>query len=202
MSIMPEPVKPFPPQHRVVLDWLCRQPASVHDFADVADAVKIKRGEMEQIFADLRHQRWGAPLALRGPDGIKLRPRHAYLPPDSPARKGYPAPPAAPIEHKEHPTITAMRIAVEEERVRKETEERVRLAEIAERGEVAAGYRQRKNEARAAAKVAADDAPKPERFVTGYSPPQPEVVKVAPKPAVSSAPAPEIPEPKLIKRPK
>jgi|GEM_PF-2941136 len=166
---MREPLKPLQPQHQIVLDWLCRQPAKVWDFAEVADATKIKRGDMEGIITDLRHQHHGSILSTTGPDGGKLRPRHAYLPASSKHRSRYPAVAPVPADAVEHPTIVAMRTAEREERERIAGEERERRARIADRGEVHEQYRARKEEARARAALNAK-AP-PDRFVTGYSPP-------------------------------
>lgn len=127
--------KDLPADHRIVLDWLCRQPARVFDFVEVSDACKIKRGKVEIVLRDLQHQRFGAVLKLQTPDGLPLRSRHAFLPAGSEARKGYPAvEPFAP-SGAEHPTIVAMRRAAEEraeaqrlidEERRKEGEERLR----------------------------------------------------------------------------
>lgn len=111
--------KVMPPDLRVVLDWLCRQPARVFDFSEVADALKMKRAEVEKAFGRLRHQDFGGHLTSRGPDGNPLRNRFAYLPPDAKCRSGY-----AVIEHPKaafapHPTYAT----VERNRLEKEAEE-------------------------------------------------------------------------------
>jgi len=84
------------PEYRTVLDWLCRQPARVYDFSEIADALKLKRGFVEKAIESLRHQRSGCILSVVGPFGEPLRSRHAYLPKDAPIRKEYP-----PLEHPE-----------------------------------------------------------------------------------------------------
>lgn len=159
--------KPLPPDHRIVLDWLAKQPAKVFDFADIAEALKMKRGKVEDVIVDLKHQRFGAPLALVAPDGTRLRARHAFLPHDSVARTGY-----APVEPAddtaaEHPTLVEQRRAREEQaRKDEEAREEARLAGLA-RAEAHHGYRKRKLEAR---EKAADETPRRgDHFVTGYS---------------------------------
>jgi hypothetical protein len=182
----PRETRPLPPQHRIVLDWLCRQPAMVHDFADVADALNMKRGEIEKCIADLKHQTYGAPLKLFGPDGFKLRPRHAYLPHESPARREYPPVPEVPPDVAEHPTIVAMRNAVVEEQTRLRDEAAGRTERIAARGAVAEAYRQRKLDARAkaaAAKLASTD----DRYRTGFA--EPPLGGMAPSSAAPLAPS-------------
>lgn len=116
---------------KAVLDYLCTQPAKVHDFAEIADAItldgglKIKRGMVQQAISELRTGRTGDHLKDLGPDGMRLRARHAYLPASSPARADFPViehPPEALIEH---PSVVALRTAVVEQ-----AEEKRRDAEI------------------------------------------------------------------------
>ncbi len=90
------------PEYRAVLDWICRQPSRVYDFTEIADALKLKRGFVENAIATLKHQRHGSILAVQGPFGDALRSRHAYLPKDAPIRAEY-----APLEHPELTPETA-----------------------------------------------------------------------------------------------
>jgi hypothetical protein len=84
------------PEYRAVLDWICRQPARVYDFSEIAEALKLKRGFVEKALTELKHQRCGCILSVVGPFGEPLRSRHAYLPASAPIRKEYPA-----LEHPE-----------------------------------------------------------------------------------------------------
>jgi hypothetical protein len=166
---MLEPRKQLPPSYRVVLDWLCRQPARVFDFADVADALKMKRGEIEKIIGELRHQRWGAPLALVGPGNIRLRPRHAFLPHDSKFRAGFPPVEAPSNDVPEHSTIIAMKRAEEEakaEAARAAADER-KIRE--ERGAVWADYQARKKAAREKAEAEKPKKGEDPRFRSGFA---------------------------------
>lgn len=154
--------KDLPADHRIVLDWLCRQPARVFDFVEVADATKLKRGKIEIVLRDLQHQRFGAVLKLQTPDGLPLRSRHAFLPAGSEARKGYPA--CAPFTPSgaEHPTIIAMRKAAEERAEAQKLIDEERKKEGEERARSHATYVRQKDAARA--KAAAE---KPKRDPTG-----------------------------------
>jgi hypothetical protein len=186
-----EPLKPLPPQHRVILDWLCKRPARVYDFADIAESTQMKRHDVEGVIADLKHQRHGAHLALFGPDGLKLRPRHAYLPAVSTARAGYPAVEAVPLTEAEHPTLVALRASKLAAKLQAEAAEKERWAAATAKGQVHADYLARKVEARAK-KVASRE--KEGRFRTGYSetlgPPAPAAIAA---PSSVAAPAPPAP---------
>lgn len=99
---------------RVVLDALCKQPARIFDFTEVAVLAKVKRPVAEAAIRELRHQRYGAHLADVGPDGLRLRSRFAYLPVDAAARAGY-----GKLEHPdkvqaEHPAVSAQRVQAAE----------------------------------------------------------------------------------------
>lgn len=193
--------KPLPPQHRIVLDWLCRQPAQVFDFADVADQLKMKRGEIEKVIGDLRHQRFGALLALRGPDGLKLRDRHAYLPHASPARAGYAPVPELPATAAEHPTITAMKKAQVEAKEQAARAEVERKAEIAQRGAIHEAFRKRKLDARAKV-VESRRAELDHRYHTGYAEPLGPAPVAPPVPSAVAAPvAVAAPAPLLVEEP-
>lgn len=159
--------KPLPADHRVLLDWLCRQPARVFDFTEVADGTKMKRGEVEKVLRDLRHQRFGAVLADKGPDGFSLRPRFAYLPAKSKAREGYPAVTDTTVEGVEHPALTAAKNAHKAEQERLAEEAKKRSEEGRRIGAVAANYKKAKADARE--KAAANAAPRTKlpREVTG-----------------------------------
>lgn len=165
--------KDLPADHRIVLDWLCRQPARVFDFVEVADATKIKRGKIEIVLRDLQHQRFGAILKLQTPDGLPLRSRHAFLPAGSEARKGYPT--CAPFEPSgaEHPTIVAMRKATEERAEAQRLVDEERKKEGEERARSHATYVRQKDAAR---EKAAAEKPKRDptgREFTGYATTEP-----------------------------
>lgn len=192
----PPPTKPLPPIHLVVLDWLCKQPAKVYDFADVAEALNLKRGEVENVIGDLQHQRFGALLATMTPNGMRLRRRHAYLPAKSPARTGYPPVEDVPAEAFTHPTLLAT------ERAKKEALEAAARAVIEEqktlfsRAEAHGMYRKRKLDAREKAKAENPPKPLPERFVTGMvtlGPPAPSPTDAPDAPSALIEPPPESP---------
>lgn len=84
------------PDAKVVLDYLCRRPAAILDFADIADDMKMPRARVEEAVAQLRHQRHGQVLATYAPWGEALPLRRAYLPATAPLRGEYP-----PLEHPE-----------------------------------------------------------------------------------------------------
>lgn len=188
--------KDLPANHRIVLDWLCRQPARVFDFVEVADACKIKRGKVEVVLRDLQHQRFGAPLKLADPNGLPLRARHAYLPADAPARAGYPPVPKADVPVVEHPTVIAMRKAAEERAAVAAKQAAEAAAEGAERVRTHAAYKKAKQTAREKAATEKPRRTAEGRDVTGYAlPTQP----LGPSAAAPSATAPAAIAPKARK---
>ncbi len=143
--------KPLPPTHRVILDHLCKSPARVFDFTEVAEATKAKRGDVEKIIRDLRHQRFGSLLSDVDPTGFKLRPRFAYLPASSPARVGYAAVADTTVTGAEHPALAATKRASEVERVRLEGEAAQRRENGMANAVMTANYKKAKADARASA---------------------------------------------------
>lgn len=114
---------------RLVLQWLCKQPAQVFDFSDVADGVKLKRGIVQQAINELRTGRTGDHLKAIGPDGLRLRARHAYLPATSPERSNYPALEHPTVGVAEHPSVVALRDAVTSQAAEKQKSDDERRAE-------------------------------------------------------------------------
>lgn len=137
------------PRDHLVLDWLCRHPAQIYSFSEVADELKqtakITRADVEAAFAALKHPRNGSPIGGFDPWGNALRTRFAYIPPTSDARKGYPK--------LEHPTLeqpakkaprerpSAVRSAYEDKRhaqhmakraLRKQQRQKIRSVNLAE----------------------------------------------------------------------
>jgi hypothetical protein len=180
--------KNLPADHRVVLDWLARAPCRVYDFAELADALKMKRGAVEQVLRDLQHQRFGSVLKLRAPDGLPLRSRHAFLPHDSAARVGYPACAPPDMTAKEHPTVRQIRLNREAAaKAGAEAAEALRIAG-ATRQQTHVAYTKAKVEAREKARQTRPDTKKG-RNVTGYAMPvEPLGPPVAPSSLLASQP--------------
>ncbi len=184
--------KELPASHRVILDWLCRQPCRVYDFAEIADATKSKRGEVENVLRDLQHQRFGGLLKLTAPDGLRLRARHAFLPHDSPARVGYPACAPPDPTQAEHPTVRQIRIN-REEQAKAGSEAAAKAAESGELRKVQhLAYKKAKHDAR---EKAAENRPtKAERQTTGYALPEVPLGPPGPAPSPVAAPAAKAPK--------
>lgn len=182
---------PLPALHRIVLDWLAKQPARVFDFVEVAEGAGLKRAQTEHVLADLRHQKYGAILSLMAPDGLKLRPRHAYLPAKSHARAGYAPVAEADATAAEHPTVIAHRAALTAHHATQARLAAERAEQQAERGQAIGTYRKRQLDARA--KAAAARAELPDRYVTGMAVPLGAASNVAPKAPSSKLAAKEPP---------
>lgn len=86
---------PLTADAKVVLDYLCRRPAAILDFADIADDMQLPRARVEEAVSMLRHQRYGPILSSFAPWGEMLPTRRAYLAPDAKIRGDYPT-----LEHK------------------------------------------------------------------------------------------------------
>ena len=131
------------PEHRTVLDWLCRQPARVFDFSEVADAIGVKRSLVESAIMALRNPRLGGHLSGIGPDALPLRERYAFLPAHAPIRKEFP-----PLKH---PPALEQKLYVEplkEARAMKKSQSEQRAEAKAMAREEAAKLRQRERDIR------------------------------------------------------
>ena len=183
------------PEHRMVLDWLCRNPARIVGFDEVAEALNVKRGIVERAFTALKHQRYGSLLPLEGPHGDVLRPRHAWLPPDAPVRALFPkiehptehSKPAR-VERAHRPTVVRAAVAADAKSARlatlqakKEAKRKFRMVVAAENE----GRRADRISARAAAKQKVLDAHAKIAEKTTKAPPG--VMKPAPKDKLANA---------------
>lgn len=193
-------------EHQAVLKWLCEQPAKVHDFADIHDAMtakglKILRNRIEPILSDLRHERYGAVLATHGPDGMRLRPRHAYLKADSPARKGYPPVDPLPDDATDHPTLVAVKRAAADKAAQDAAAKAAESARLLQRSEAHGAYRKRKLDARAQAEFDKPPRTNKDRYVTGFADPPtaPGDAPIHPTTAVDPPALEPAPMPKYVK---
>ncbi len=116
---------PLKPEHKEVLDWLCRNPSRVYEAEEVAEALKRKPSAVERCFSALKHQRFGAFLPTFGPYGDVLRERKAWLPAEAPVRAMYPK--------IEHPPLPPKPVKVKKETpgmVRRDTEALARASRV------------------------------------------------------------------------
>lgn len=120
---------------RIVMDWLVHKEPRVYDFTEVATGCGLKRAVVERALNELRAGRSGGHLKSVGPDGLRLRQRHAYLPADAEVRRGFPK--FAPVlaEVAEHPTVKALRLAKEEKAEEAKVDEKKRQERSAVRAQ-------------------------------------------------------------------
>ena len=141
------------PEHKEVLDWLCRHPCKLYEAADVAKALGRKTSGIETCFAALKHQRYGSLLPAFGPWGEMMRGRFAWLPAEAPVRALYPLlehpplPKARPEKTvKERVSTVRRAVVVQQKHDRYEHKKAKKEAKVRQRLVIADNNRKRRKE--------------------------------------------------------